>query len=129
MALQFDVNDMYMSAKTPEDSAQRLGFFTGIRLTTEKYQKDIIRSETEITQLQRECNALAMSRDTVVEKRDIMMKYYKAFIALYRNAKDANINNYKSERDEARKERDELKTQLAILKAERDTALASSPST
>ena len=89
---KFDVTNPFMSAKTPDDAAQRRGFIAGIKLATEEHQKYTVRSEREITQLQRECNALALSRD------------------------------------EARKECDELKIQLAILKINRDSLMASSPS-
>jgi len=99
MAMNFDVTDMYMSAKTPEQAAQRVGFFTGIRLTIEENQNYTIHSETEITQLQRECNALAVSHDEA-----------------------------RKECDDARKECDELKIQLAILKINHDSLMASSPS-
>tara|TARA_Y100000591_G_C21796759_1_gene679778 strand:- start:458 stop:787 length:330 start_codon:yes stop_codon:yes gene_type:complete len=92
MAMKFDVANLFMSAKTPDDAAQRRGFIAGIKLAAEEHQKYIVRSEREITQLQRECNALALSRD------------------------------------KARKECDELKIQLAILKGNRDSMMASSPS-
>ena len=97
--MNFDVTDMYMSAKTPEEAAKRVGLFTGVKLATEEHQNYTIRSETEITQLQRECNALAVSHDEA-----------------------------RKECDDARKECDELKIQLAILKINHDSLMASSPS-
>ena len=37
MAFQFDVTDIYMSAKTPEEAAKRVSLFTGVKLATEEH--------------------------------------------------------------------------------------------
>ena len=103
---KFDVTNPFMSAKTPDHAAQRRAFIASIKHATEEQQKYTVRSEREITQLKRECNALALSRDEARKECDEARK----------------------ECDEARKECDELKAQLAILKRNSDSMMASSPS-